>query len=200
VQEVRFVQDYLQFDPLFEGRNIVYQAPDTYVKVLQEVHFIKRSRFDRTELFEVLDLLKAQLPFSDGNRRVFLTRRGYRSLVNAPQIEAIAQELGFEIVDTSQLSLGDQMALFAATRHVVGIHGAGLTNMLFRHGRTMSVLELFPKNKVPAHYWQLAKGLGYNYTFLIGDESIENEQFHIDAEVFAQGLKRMLRDDPTTDL
>jgi capsular polysaccharide biosynthesis protein len=42
------------------------------------------------------------------------------------------------------LTLEEQIDLFSNATHVIGVHGAGLTNLI--HARTAAVLELFAEN------------------------------------------------------
>jgi len=198
--EMKYVQDYLAFDNVFENRQVIFQPNDTYVRITKEAHFVKRSRFNNAELMGVIRLLQSKVDAPQGEERIFLTRRGYRSLSNAPEIETIAESHGFRIVDTNGMSLVEQIRLFAQTRYLIGIHGAGLANMLFRYGKPLSVFELFPANKIPAHYWQLAQGMGFNYSFLIGGAHGMNETFALVPEQFSAAINRMIKEDPNLPL
>ena len=66
------------------------------------------------------------------------------------------------------------MRLFAEASHVVGLHGAGLTNLLFAHPSTR-VLEILPPLCASITYWALASGIGQPYAALIARDPEQPE-------------------------
>ena len=88
-------------------------------------------------------------------------------------------------MDFDVLSLPEQIHLLANSRYVIGIHGAGLTNMLFRGGRPLSLLEIYPPGDYyPFHYVLMASQMGYTYDGMIGTpgEQIYSGSFRVDSE------------------
>jgi len=69
-----------------------------------------------------------------------------RPLGNEAAVAALAESLGYEILDPSTLSFADQVRRFAATRVVVGPHGSGLVNAAFCEAGSL-LLELRPLNR-----------------------------------------------------
>ncbi|SDY11203.1 glycosyltransferase family 61 protein [Hymenobacter psychrophilus] len=107
-----------------------------------------------------------------GERRIFITRspQRLRYIENNAEVEAVCREFGFETVDFDLLTLPEQIRVMGQARYVVGIHGAGLTNMLFRSGYSMGLLEIYPPSTYfPFHYILMADQLGYQYDGLIGE-------------------------------
>lgn len=145
---------------------------DFYIEA-REVIFCQAMPHDRRNFDLALDLLDASAATTTGeDLRVFLTRRPPRArrLANADEVERTCADLGFRVVDADRLTLDEQIALFARTRHLVGIHGAGLTNIIFRRGAPLSVLEIFPPTQVPPHYCHLALEYDFNYDAMIGTD------------------------------
>ena len=68
-------------------------------------------------------------------RRLYISRRdsSNRRLVNEAEIEARAIAAGFVPVVLSELSVAEQVRLFAEASHIVAPHGAGLANLSFCH-------------------------------------------------------------------
>ena len=77
------------------------------------------------------------------------------------------------------MSLESQVQLFSNASLIVGPHGAGLTNIFYRYPANCTLLEIFPLNHAPAHYYWLAKELGYHYESVSGS-SLINGGFVVD--------------------
>jgi hypothetical protein len=103
-----------------------------------------------TKFLESPDEVLALLDLDDGRspaiveRRIFLTRQAARgrALTNYEDIEPILRQRNFETVDTDGMSVRQQAQLFRECRYVIGIHGAGLTNIIHAHGHELSLLEI----------------------------------------------------------
>ncbi len=90
-------------------------------------------------------------------RRVFLSRPrtgGGRGLLNHTEVAACLQRHGYREVLAEQLTVREQIGLFASLTHLVAIHGAGMVNLIF--SSHVQLIELFPSNR---HF-------GFTYQFL----------------------------------
>ncbi|MCC9656526.1 glycosyltransferase family 61 protein [Rhodopirellula halodulae] len=67
------------------------------------------------------------------HRRIYISREfaQMRRVENERQVQAAMRAAGFEIIHTEKLSFCDQVVLFSETKILAGIHGAGLTNLVF---------------------------------------------------------------------
>jgi capsular polysaccharide biosynthesis protein len=74
---------------------------------------------------------------------------------------------GFTAIDPAALPWEDQVLALRDCRLLVGVHGAGMTNFIFRGHQPLSVVEIFPPAKVPPHYYWLATLFGHRYTPII---------------------------------
>lgn len=97
-------------------------------------------------------------------RKIYAARaaRGVRSLVNEPEIEALLQEAGFEKVYFERLSFLEQIQLMRETKVFLGVHGAGMTNMLFLQPGAR-VVELLNREHGDLCYFRLASCLDLPY-------------------------------------
>jgi hypothetical protein len=88
--------------------------------------------------------------------RYYLSRRGFsRSPRNEADLEAIATDAGFEVLQLAGLELRDQAALFSTAAAIAGIHGAALSNAIWLPPGA-HVVEFFQHDYIPAHYACLA--------------------------------------------
>lgn len=131
-------------------------------------------------------------------RRLFITRspQRLRFVENNAEIAAICQELGFEVLDFDKITLPQQIGAMSQARYVVGIHGAGLANMLFRGGQPLGLLELYPPaDYFPFHYVLMANQLGFDYDGLIGEPGTKQFSggFRVNAVELRQRLTALMK-------
>jgi hypothetical protein len=96
--------------------------------------------------------------------RIFVSRAGasWRKLLNENEVRDRLRELSFEVVDFGKLSFAEQIEVSAHASILVGVHGAGLTNMLFaRPG--LQVVEIEETGFPNPDYYLLASCLGHDY-------------------------------------
>jgi hypothetical protein len=120
-----------------------------------------------------IDYLRRVLrpPASGGQRRIYISRQDshVRRVLNEAALAPVLSEYGFETVELSRLSLDAQAALFGEASHVAGVHGAGLTNLLFARPGT-KVLEILPPLCAAVSYWVLAGALDQPYWALVAED------------------------------
>lgn len=121
-----------------------------------------------------LDFLKRRLqaaPAAGRPRKLYISRadaRGRKILNEAEMAAALARQ-GFETVALGRLGAARQIELFQSATHVVGVHGAGLTNLLFAPQGT-KVLEILPPLVATPDYWLLCSAAGHRYRALIAED------------------------------
>jgi capsular polysaccharide biosynthesis protein len=183
----------------FAHLNWYVQQRDEYIHA-DEVLF-GRSRLSHADRAQyVVDRLGIQ-PEPDADRKVFLTRRppAQRLIANAAEIEELVGSMGFETVDTSDWSLADQIELFRRTRVLMAVHGAGLTNMMFRAGSPMTVIELGSRHWTTRDFRTLAIELGFTYERLLFPAQLAGRQhadFRVDPGRLVDVLRRLAPSGP----
>ena len=194
-----YFRDAVARSSRLRARSWLVQSPDEAV-VADEVWFGKALPHCRRTLSAAADLLEMLPADPAADRRVLLVRSPARTrhLRNAADVEAVCLDRGFEVVDADLLGLEEQMALFSQARFVVGPHGAGLVNLLWRRGAPCSLLELFPPDASPAHYHWLCASFGYDYAALRGCSGSTAGGFDVDVDAFAVAVDRLVRGVRTT--
>lgn len=118
---------------------------------------------------------------SGGDRRLFLSRgqATTRRMLDEERIAAaLEQAFGFEYVDTSTLTLDQEIELFGQAEHIVAPYGAALTNTLFSP-RGISILELtaFDHDFSVAHcYQEISAVLGHRHGVVRGDRTARKKK------------------------
>jgi len=191
--ELQHVAAFRKLSNFLEGRKIIVQGKNEYYRV-QQLYLLKDT-FYSDAIFSIVASLGSHLVTpAGGGRKLFLkrARNRARSLENSEEIERIAAAAGLEVVDTDGLDFKAQIALFGQADTVVGIHGAGLTNIIFRNKQPLRLLELFPGNLAPSHYSNISKQFGYSYSSMKGDDLV-GVRFRLDPEQFRQKLEDFLK-------
>ncbi len=100
---------------------------------------------------------------SDKNVRVYISRssRGSRNIANEAAIIEALQSRGFTTVEFERLTVVQQAELMSRAEIVVGVHGAGFTNLSYCKPGTR-VIEIFGDYVVPC-YWALCAVAGLEY-------------------------------------
>ena len=98
--------------------------------------------------------------------RLYISRSGSpkRRVENEEELEARLAAIGFQIVHNERLPLSEQIRLFSAADAIVGLHGAGLSNLIWARP-ACRILELFPCHTYNPCYAHLAATLGFPYEY-----------------------------------
>lgn len=182
-----FIKQYVS---LFGFKEIVYLQDDVMAKVDQITFTSFTSR--GLAMYEpvIRDMVKWLFQKnniqenSNPTKNIFITRKSakYRRLINEPEIIDYLSSKGFEIVTLENLSVKEQMQLFADAKNVIGTQGAGMANMIYStHGKMLMTIihEEHPDdayynqtnvNNTLCYYFQ-CKGVG-NFDYKNNDDII----------------------------
>jgi len=94
-------------------------------------------------------------------------RSNRRLIENEKELKKVLKIYNFKTVYMEKLSFKDQIKLMSKTNIILGLHGAGLTNMLWLKKNSV-LLELKPENdKYLNCYYNISKILGLKYFYSI---------------------------------
>jgi len=222
LQAEAFVTDSLQS---FPGLSIQY-FPNDSTLFFEKLYYVQQKKY--CDIYEPHILAKLRMHFADyvkslhikspvQNNKIFIARKeAKRSIVNEAEVFDLLENYGFSIVDFAQYSFYEQIAIAQQTQYMLGIHGAGLSNMLFmEHGS--SVMALYRKIENPSihHclvYWRMAGVLNHKY-YLHYFDALPNKEFvahkheyyyntdfnnfkiSVDLNAFENDLKKFISDD-----
>jgi len=124
----------------------------------------------RPELMRGLkERICARYPTDGDEMRLYITRAEApkRRLLNEPELMPVLEKHGFESVCMERLSFREQVKLASRCRMIAGLHGAGLTHMLWaREGA--SILEIRGATETINNcYFSLASDLGHRYYYVL---------------------------------
>jgi len=120
------------------------------------------------------------------NKKIYISRQKsrYRKINNENQVQELLKKYNYEIHYFEDYSFQKQIELMQQTSSLIGLHGAGLTNMLFMNPNT-KILEI--RNQEDKHnncYFSLASDLEIDYYYLLskGDSS-ETHTVNVDVDI-----------------
>ena len=96
--------------------------------------------------------------------RIYISRgdASHRKVRNEDEILRFLEKLGFTAVTPGEHSLAEQVRLFSGAEVIIGVHGAGLTNIMWtKPGAT--VLEIMPERLDDAGYRFLSNLQGHHH-------------------------------------
>lgn len=128
---------------------------------------------------------------SAANRRIIVSRSkaGSRRMANEQEVARTLSNEGFEIFHLEDLSPRAQMELFYDAEAVVGMHGAGLANLVYSpHAR---VVECFSSKHFLPNYYLLAKSMGLPYAKVHGSEEWREDNTEISVSKILTALENL---------
>ncbi|MGE3908861.1 MAG: DUF563 domain-containing protein [Chloroflexota bacterium] len=195
--ELPYVEQAISLGALKDRTWIVQ---DRFYVVADEVFYCRTKQPHKVKADYVLDAMGVPRQHAGGEDRVFLTRGAHvpRHIVNMEQVQDVLRAHDFRVIDVAGWPLREQIELFGRTRYLIGIHGAGLTNMIFRRDAPMSVLELHADSYRSRDFEDICEQFGYGWDHLDGRSDNPNANqfanFALDPDRLEEKIRQMLED------
>lgn len=102
-------------------------------------------------------------------KRIYISRARAknRQVINELEVSELLQEEGFKTIFLEEMSVLEQVAVFANAEIIVAPHGSGLTNLVFCSPNT-KVVELFSPNYIRTDYWMISQQLQLQHYYVVG--------------------------------
>jgi capsular polysaccharide biosynthesis protein len=115
--------------------------------------------------------------------RLYISRADARArkIANESEVTACLRRSGFTEIIAADLSFDEQVDLFRHASHVVSIHGAGLTNIVFCPPGA-HILEFFHPLYGSWAYGVLSAALSLDYRPFIGCDALSDDQLYNDPD------------------
>jgi len=119
---------------------------------------------------------------SGGSEMIYISRgvSGRRIILNEFALRSMISQLGYITITLDSISFDEQVSLFHGCKFLLGVHGAGLTNMMWMKPRS-NILEIRRRNDAKNNcYFSLASSLLHRYFYCEADqtfgESLANDE------------------------
>jgi hypothetical protein len=103
------------------------------------------------------------------NNRIYISRNksNKRKIINEKSVIKILKKYNFKIIYMEKLTLEQQIIIASSSKYILGLHGAGLTNMIWMKPYG-TLIELRPeKNQFLNCYFNLSNLLNINYEYIL---------------------------------
>ncbi len=115
--------------------------------------------------------LFGELAFEGYNKqtpeRVFISRKGTRSLINENEVEQTLKEYGFWKVYFEDIPVSEQWSITKNAKAIVGLHGAALFSLVFNRN-AVKLVELFHPGYVVNGYRHYTNAIGGTWCGVTG--------------------------------
>jgi len=115
---------------------------------------------------EEKSIVATHSPGAKSGRRLLIIRRSTRAFQRSDAVVAALKPFGFEPVCLDGMRFTDQIVLFSSARAVVGVHGAGLANIVWCSPGTR-LLECYPSNYLNPCFRSLSAASGMLHSFIV---------------------------------
>jgi capsular polysaccharide biosynthesis protein len=126
----------------------------------------------------------------NSNNRLFISRSkaGYRRASNEYDAFLAVERFGFKLIYLEDLQFEEQVSLFYGAQVVVGLHGAGFSNIIFCRDK-ISVVEIMPNQTYQLKYFRnLCSGLDFNYLQTDAQGGFYASDLLIDIDAFVKAV------------
>jgi hypothetical protein len=175
--------------------NLVIQADDiiipSFINNWEPINFRGYSSYQKQWLPSWIgNIYQENINFSkprENKSKIYISRAfaDYRKIKNEDEIIDFLSSKGYKTYHLENMLVNEQVELFSNASIVIGVHGAGFSNIYFCPQSTI-VFELFSEYYHDSSFKVLSNALGLKYHYMIGKtnniESVhpQKENFHID--------------------
>lgn len=149
---------------------------------------------------ELIKIISKQLRIEDNNnlkneyKNIWISRNkgSYRRIINEKELSMILKKFNFKIYYPENHTFKYNQNIFAKSKVIAGLHGAGLTNMMFMK-KGGKVIEIRRKgDSINNCYFSLASDLEHDY-YYINALSENNNLFESDCYLDPNKLENLLK-------
>ena len=135
----------------------------------------------------------------DTPKKLFVSRRNTRHLINEDEIENLLSSKGFTKVYMEDLDVSAQIRFALNAEEIIAVHGAALAPIIYRNGdaRPLRLIEIFPVGHITNVYRAIMSGIGGSWMGVRGYIEKPNlaEIYHLDQPYTKHSLQNF-RVDP----
>lgn len=177
---------------LLRDREIIVQEPGQVVSA-RLAYTARVHEYDLDSSEWICDRLGAK-PSATQAKRIYIHRgNNVRRFRNQNELNQLLARHEVIFFDPQQHSLREQIDTVSQAGLLIGAHGAGLTNMMFRHRAPCKVIELLNPSWCGPHYYLMAKQRGHDYHWVLNKNECPAKQASVEADL--ESIEQLLSAD-----
>ena len=130
-------------------------------------------------------------------KKIYVSRQKApkRKISNYMEVERLIEESGFRTIYCEELTFAEQVALFHSCDIVLGVHGAGLTNIMFMKPGSKVIEFIYEdqSNSLQTHFCRLSDILQHEYQYLFCKPSGSDDAHLSDIQIDLQQLEQVIQ-------
>lgn len=187
----KFFQDAVDLG-LLDGRDFIIQDTDETIKINQ-LYTVKAFEYEIDDMNWLCNKLAPEI--DKGTEKAIYIHRGSsssngRQIRNQEAINKIIESYKIDFYDPAEHSLQHQIKTFSNSHTIIGAHGAGLTNIIFRQSNPTNIIEMLNPSWCAPHYFLLSAQRNFNYTWLMNRNESSHKKATAEADI--EGLIKTL--------
>ncbi len=193
--DIEFVRDSLKMlniDYIVYENNKLHKVNNLMISS----HIAESGNFSNKNINKLSKMLKDAVvadEMSDPKRNIWVSRNKskHRKIFNEEKLLNLLNRYNFEIIYPEDISFSEQLKIYKNTNILGGLHGGGLTNILFMNEGT-NLIEIRRKGDDANNcYFTLASELKINYYYLESN-SLGDDLYISNVEINEKELERVL--------
>nr|WP_198160764.1 glycosyltransferase family 61 protein [Pedobacter panaciterrae] len=177
------------------GYKAIYYGPKKRLKVsklLTITHTAPTGNYNSEIINNLRESFIKNLQLNP-DRLIYISRAkaNRRKIINENEVIDLLKKYNYEIHCFEDYDFNEQVAIMSQAKSLIGLHGAGLTNMLFMQ-RGAHVLEFRNENDSQNNcFYALASALDHNYYYLL-NKGDKEDTFDVNINVNIEQLKETI--------
>ncbi|MCX2482119.1 glycosyltransferase family 61 protein [Pedobacter sp. MR2016-24] len=171
-----------------------YYVPNKRLRIKELIscsHTAPTGNFNSELINKIRDRFLIPKKMPDRNIYVSREKASRRKILNEQEVIETLKQFNYEIHYFEDYNFKEQLGIMSETKSLIGLHGAGLTNMMFMHKKG-KILEL--RNEGDSHnncYFSLSSALDHDYYYL-SNKSDHKDTFSANITVSIPALAKAI--------
>ncbi|MDQ7084460.1 MAG: WcbI family polysaccharide biosynthesis putative acetyltransferase [Sulfurovum sp.] len=163
--------EFNKYKSAFKNFKVTFQLKKIIISTSSAKMFRHPGQNINFNAKKMISKIKSTIPLSKTKYKIYIDRSASQSrrVINHKEIIDYLLSEGFIIVKLEELTVDKQLKLFKNAVCVVGVHGAGLTNIAFC-SRGTKIIEILPSLCATAAFWKLAKVMNLEYDTVLSSD------------------------------
>lgn len=167
------------------GRDFIVQDINESV-FIDQLYTVKAFEYEVDDMNWLCDRLGSTI--DENTKNSIYIHRGAnsangRQFRNQKDLNKVIESYNIEFYDPAEHSLKHQIKTFANAKTIIGAHGAGFTNIIFRKSNPTSIIEMLNPSWCAPHYFLLSAQRNFNYTWLMNMNESNHKKATAEADI-----------------